>query len=92
MVPLSDNDEESDQLNRSYLDQLNQSGLDLKIYLRSEIVRSRQFVRGPSTPLFLGVQVPDGGLMLPHARMPSRREYDPDGLVVMALFQRSKLG
>ncbi|GBP41056.1 hypothetical protein EVAR_32877_1 [Eumeta japonica] len=35
--------------------------------------------------------VRDGGLMLPHARTSSRRGDDPDGPVVMVLFQGSKL-
>ncbi|GBP41079.1 hypothetical protein EVAR_32901_1 [Eumeta japonica] len=48
-------------------------------------------VRESSTRLFLRVQVRDGGLMLPHARTSSRRGYDPDGPVVMAPFQGSKL-
>ncbi|GBP15918.1 hypothetical protein EVAR_12505_1 [Eumeta japonica] len=50
-----------------------------------------QFDRASSTSLFLRVQVQDGRLMLPHARAASRREYDPDGPVVMAPFQGSKL-
>ncbi|GBP60833.1 hypothetical protein EVAR_35381_1 [Eumeta japonica] len=53
--------------------------------------RRHQIVRESSTPLFLRVQLRDGGLMLPHARASFRRGYDPDGLVVMAPFGGSKL-
>ncbi|GBP32476.1 hypothetical protein EVAR_24640_1 [Eumeta japonica] len=49
------------------------------------------FVRGSSALLFLRVRVRDGGLMLHNARTSSRRGYDPDGPVVMAPFQGSKL-
>ncbi|GBP79332.1 hypothetical protein EVAR_99555_1 [Eumeta japonica] len=48
-------------------------------------------IRGSSAPLFLRVQVRDGGLMLPLARASSRRGYDHDDPMVMAPFQRSKL-
>ncbi|GBP62180.1 hypothetical protein EVAR_42497_1 [Eumeta japonica] len=48
------------------------------------------FVRGSSTPLFLRVQMRDGRLMSPHARVSSHQGYDPDGPVMMAPFRGSK--
>ncbi|GBP83353.1 hypothetical protein EVAR_35446_1 [Eumeta japonica] len=65
--------------------------LPVRILSVQGLVTITTFVRGSFTPLFLRVQVRDGGLMLPHARASSRRGYDPDGPVVMAPFRGSKL-
>ncbi|GBP68301.1 hypothetical protein EVAR_4900_1 [Eumeta japonica] len=75
---------------------LEESSRHKRGHIRGAIVRVSDPTNDPglrrsSTPLFLRVQVRDGGLMLSHARASSCRRYDPDGPVVMAPFQGSKL-